>query len=138
MPDAPAYEKLAWGLKHGPLLDPDAETLWGARMIFAADRCQAVHDRVDRVGPNAEALTDYLADVKVIDRINEQIVMQRIRPNSTDTFELYSDDRVRVIGSPNGSHGYLYVTAWQHAWWEDIEDPDNGLADDLYEIRGDR
>lgn len=97
---------------HNAGLPTSVHTAWGARLIYPDD---VVWDRVDAFGPRkAELLTHLNEHVKDAPwtkawNLNNSGAMG---PESDMDFVLYEDSKVRVIGNPRNSHGYLYVCAY--------------------------
>jgi hypothetical protein len=101
--------KLAFGyrpaLKHVPIL-----AAWGARLIYPDD---LVWDRTDAIG-------EQVHKDKLFALLNERApqpkdfgpILSRngIDSGSNVSIALYEDDEVLLMGSPQSSYGYFYVT----------------------------
>ncbi len=89
---------------------------WGARAIYTngyidllPDRQRACEDDV----PGKDEFFDWLNDEGLAEF---QGVIDDCKPcqSSTSVFTYESDDgKYAVEGSPQGSHGYMYIVAWQ-------------------------
>lgn len=92
---------------------PDGCTaVWGARAIFKPSLEQPLDllpDRQSAQGEDADILIEAL-NGGVLDKV--QAKARYKDPTSQAEFVLYDGNRVRVIGSPNGSYGYFYLTAF--------------------------
>jgi len=106
------YE-LTWGVRG--VVPEDAQAAWGARAIYspgAARPLDLVWDR-QSVGSGSLKSMDHLLSLLnggILNTVQE--VTRGGDPGSQEVAILYEDDEVRVVGSPQGSHGYYYVTAW--------------------------
>lgn len=107
---------LKWGRRTG--LPDGLEAAWGARMIWPAD---LLFDRQDIVGSDEQRkqLSDWLnrgalkvACARLIELAENGMEWH---PGSEMEATLWSDDVGKVIASPQGSHGYVYVAAWLKA-----------------------
>jgi hypothetical protein len=107
--------QLSFGLGHA--VPEGVTTAWGARMIAPAD---LLPDRQD-------LQSDSDADkAKLIEWLNgetpgrgaiyeaQEFLRDARLPQSEAVATLYEDDRGRVVGSTNASHGYVYVAGWLH------------------------
>jgi len=105
--------KLTWGVRG--VVPEDAQAAWGARAIYspgAARPLDLVWDR-QSVGSGSLKSMDHLLSLLnggILNTVQE--VTRGGDPGSQEVAVLYDDDEVRVVGSPQGSHGYYYVTAW--------------------------
>jgi len=88
---------------------------WGARLIAPAD---LVWDRQgcaggEEGGEDRAALLDWLMiggeAARDFCRANR---MGIANGSSEEVVTLYEDERGIVVGSPQGSHGYVYIAAW--------------------------
>jgi hypothetical protein len=108
-----------WGY---PCEVPDGSTaVWGARAIFKPSLEQPLDllpGRQNAQGADAELLLRGL-NSGILDRVQAQA--RRKDPTSEAEFVLYEDPWVRVIGSPNGSYGYFYLTAFLKPGVEVVE-----------------
>jgi hypothetical protein len=100
--------KLAFGCVKA--LPEGTTTAWGARLIWPND---LVWDRQDMVGPEREELARWLND-GVLRSVLRMLGEGRfdLRRDEDRTLTLYEDETGRVVGNPQGSHGYLYAAAW--------------------------
>lgn len=98
-----------------PTYPQDARAVWGARLIWPND---LVWDRqsLDHRDPDApRALFAWLNEDgalgKALTVLGEP---DRLGWASCDEHELvvYEDDKGRIVGSPRGSYGYVYIAAW--------------------------
>ncbi len=111
-------EPLPYGLRRG--VPDDVEVAWGARLLWPDD---LVHDRQgcaggEPGGPERTALLDWLSGGAGEAMRHKARCLARsyeLSPTSDAIVTLYEDIVGKVVGSPNGSHGYLYVAAWLHA-----------------------
>lgn len=99
----------------------DVQAVWGARLIWPAD---LLHDRQDLAAHSAEAKQELIAWLngpnrgdgalrKTLDALKDPY--QFFTGNNDDTCALiYSDEQGEIIGSPQGSFGYVYIAAWLH------------------------
>lgn len=104
----------------------DVQAVWGARLIFPAD---LVHDRQDLDSKSNEAkmeLMDWLNGSGMGDgAIGKMLTVLR---NTNNRYEIglysskedneaviYEDEKGKIIGSAQASHGYLYVAGWLKA-----------------------
>jgi hypothetical protein len=101
---------LEWG--HNAGLPRGVTSAWGARLLYPDD---VLPDRVDYFGPREAELREYLRS-HVGD---EPWVMARklsssgaMKQTSDMDFVLYEDAKVRIVGNPRRSYGYLYVCAY--------------------------
>lgn len=122
---------LAWGFKLATSQDGsviEAPALWGARLIFnepSSDQysrpIELLWDRQDIQADTEEAKAALLAKLNgtpngtgaiqaLIDFLSHEARKYRIDRTSTARFDRTLKG-VRFRGSPNGSHGYVYVTA---------------------------
>jgi hypothetical protein len=95
---------------------------WGARMIAPAD---LVWDRQgceggEEGGPERMLLLDWLGSgagdaARAVCR--EQRIGVGANGSSQDVITLFEDAEGKIVGSPQGSHGYVYIAAWlkEHA-----------------------
>lgn len=90
---------------------PDVTAAWGARLIFPDD---VVWDRTDAAGEADEKakLLGYLRETVGRDPFEKAGAMAGEMRGSEAVFTLYDDGVAKVVGSPHGNSGYLYVTAW--------------------------
>ena len=95
--------------------------VWGARAIFKPSLEQPLDllpGRQSAQGEDADILIEAL-NGGVLDKVQAKA---RHKDSTSDAeFSLYDDALVRVIGSPNGSYGYFYLTAYLKPGVEVIE-----------------
>jgi hypothetical protein len=105
-----AINGLMFGHKHDL---PAVTAAWGARLIFPND---VVWDRTDAAGePDAKAkLLGYLRETVRTEPFDTAARIASEMRGSESVFTLFDDGVARVVGSPHGNSGYLYVTAWLH------------------------
>src|SRR5262245_51691554 len=102
-------ETLKWGLNDA--IPEGVTTAWGARLIFPDD---LVPDRTDYRGPREKQLRAALAlyaSNQPWEEARRLADTGQMRPNDEREFVLFDDGRVRMVGSPRRSYGYLYVAA---------------------------
>ena len=101
----------------------DVQAVWGARLIFPAD---LVWDRQDLDSHNDEAKSALIAWLNGNPEGTGAIAKMREVLNDTNKrYELgvgtsrddaeavlYEDETGKIIGSPQSSHGYMYVAGW--------------------------
>lgn len=107
---------LSYGRRHYP---DDVQAVWGARLIWPND---LVPDRQDIAAHNAEAKAELVAWLNGPNRGDGAISKMRDKlmvpselgwtQSSTDEVTLYEDGTGKIVGSPQGSFGYVYVAAW--------------------------
>jgi hypothetical protein len=104
---------LAWGCRKA--LPNGVRAAWGARLIAPAD---LVHDR-QSFGGDEElhvALRDWLnggaGQISALAQALDAARGMRWDGRDEAVYVLHADDRGVVLGSPQGSHGYVYVAAW--------------------------
>jgi hypothetical protein len=107
------HETLGFGCHSSTI--PDAPALWGARAIYTGRRVDLLVDRQDLVGESDAAKAALRAT------LNGGALRQFIKW-ANDRFDGYSReiesmefDGITFVASTNGSHGYLYVTAYNTA-----------------------
>ena len=110
--------KIAFGRMTYP---DDAAAVWGARLIWPND---LLHDRQDlaaRSDADKQALVEWLdgtpTGTGAIYQMREALrdpYKLGISPGTRYEIELnlYEDERGKIVGSPQGSHGYVYVAGW--------------------------
>jgi hypothetical protein len=105
--------ELAFGRRTG--LPEGLEAAWGARLIWPAD---LVHNRQDMVGSETQRreLSEWLNGVALSsarDRLRTLASEDTVwNQGSEMEVTLFEDERGKIIGSPQASHGYVYVAAW--------------------------
>lgn len=109
---------LPYGCTRG--LEPGVTVAWGARMIWPDD---LLHDRQGCAGgedgcDERRELLDWLgtgAGNAMRAEARRLAGGYELSAASEDVITLYEDEVGKVVGSPQGSHGYFYVAAWLHA-----------------------
>jgi hypothetical protein len=106
--------QLAFGLSR--VVPEEVETAWGARLIEPAD---LLHDRQDLVAENDEAKQELIAWLNgspsgngAIKGMREHLMKEARLPQDRNTFTLYEDADGVIVGSTNGSYGYVYCAGW--------------------------
>ena len=101
----------------------NVEAVWGARLIWPND---LVHDRQDLVGHSPEAKDALIAWLNGPGGGDGAIGKMRAKLGDANSrFEIgltsnaqeeeviiYEDEIGKIVGSPQGSHGYVYVCGW--------------------------
>jgi len=87
------------------------QAVWGARLIAPAD---LVYDRQDLVSSDDEAregLIHWLNNGGIRGAV-DFLHGAYLRGDSTERTVCFVDERGIIVGSPQGSYGYVYVTGW--------------------------
>lgn len=108
---------LPYGCTRG--LEPGVTVAWGARMIWPDD---LLPDRQgcaggETGGPERNELLSWLsstAGAAMRDKARRLAGGWDLSAGSNEIVTLYEDTVGKVVGSPQGSHGYFYVAAWLH------------------------
>ena len=101
--------KLRWGLRS--VEQADYLAVWGARATFAESELYFMPDRQEHIGDTVPvcALTNWINDTAL------PALKQHIKETnwSNDSREIYTlnDNLFTLKASPNGSYGYMYLTA---------------------------
>jgi hypothetical protein len=85
--------------------------VWGARLIAPAD---LVHDRQDLVSSDdeaREALIHWLNNGGIRGAL-DFLRGAYLSGSSSERTTCFEDERGIIVGSPQGSYGYIYVTGW--------------------------
>jgi hypothetical protein len=111
--------KLPFGCTKG--LPEGVQVAWGARMIAPND---LLWDRQgcaggEEGGPERVKLLNWLGQ-GAGNAAREFCLVNRIGMGSSiiadgsshDIIPLYEDEHGKIVGSPQGSHGYVYIAAW--------------------------
>lgn len=119
MDDTTSNVKLPFGCNRG--LPAGIQVAWGARLIAPND---LLWDRQGCAGgaeggPERAALLDWLGS-GAGDLAREFCLVNRIGMGSSiiadgsshDIITLYEDEHGKIVGSPQGSHGYVYTAGW--------------------------
>jgi hypothetical protein len=114
--------RLGWGCTRG--LPEGCTVAWGARMIAPAD---VLHDRQgcdggEEGGPERTKLIEWLngGSMNAAREHAREIRMGTgsgwdvYAASSQAVVTLYEDGVGKIVGSCQGSHGYVYVAAWLH------------------------
>lgn len=109
-----AVTDLMFGLKFGTLVPEQAPAYWGARAIYRDSRIDFLPDRQDMIGDDEDRrqLRQALIDAKAHDEITRFFRHTYVSPSEAAHRMIFENERVAVAASPNGSYGYLYLTAW--------------------------
>jgi len=110
---------IAFGRRSFP---DDVQAVWGARLIYPAD---LLHDRQDLAARSDEAKQELVAWLngpgygngalkQALDALREDPYQFFSGQNDETCALIYSDEQGEIIGSPQGSYGYVYVAAWLH------------------------
>lgn len=117
--NSPADERekitLPYGCNKG--LPEGVRVAWGARFIWPDDM---LYDRqgCDGGEPGGVERRDLLAWLDAGAGAGARVAARvwaesgRLTLDSDETVTLYKDEYGKVVGSPQSSHGYLYVAAW--------------------------
>jgi hypothetical protein len=105
----PDIEKFAWSF-----VPKEAETIWTARAIWRSFEkwFDVLPDRqaCDGEIPKREELVKWLNDTGLT-ILNKAFLDNGISQNS-DEYVIVKDDKFSIMGTPNKSHGYAYISAW--------------------------
>lgn len=111
-------EELEFGYRHGTV-PAEVPAAWGARAIVTQDGMVDIPwDRTDCIGRNSDRgfllawLNDYFPPLKL-----QRVLSAALQDYNVDTrgdveYQLYADDKIRVVGSAQSSAGYFYITAY--------------------------
>lgn len=106
---------LAFGYRQLP---EGVTTAWGARWIIDQEgRVDSVWDRVDACGedePKARLLEHLRENVRDIPnrKLSDMLFDYEVSTREDRDVVLFEDEVVRVVGSPQASAGYFYVSAF--------------------------
>lgn len=107
------YGKLRFGSYHLPA-DPEVHVAaWGARLILSEvmdGSGGVVWDRQDNWGPKGLVETLFPCVDRLVETVRGEIRAWRMTSGSHEGVSR-RDGRVLAVASPQGSFGYLYVTA---------------------------
>ena len=103
-------------------LPEDCAAVWGARLIWPND---LLHDRMDlrAKGEKAKGLLVHWLDgpnrgdgaiAKMREALAEPYSLG-LDPASDEEVVIYEDERGKIVGSAQRSHGYVYVAGWLKA-----------------------
>lgn len=96
-------------------LPDDVESAWGARLIInMSGLVDFVPGRSDYFGDSSflDLLQARFPKQKMEQRIREGLFSGEFDTRTTDDVTLFEDDDIKIVANPNGSAGYLYVSAW--------------------------
>jgi hypothetical protein len=107
---------------YGRMTYPDtARAVWGARLIWPNDLVWDRQDIAAWTGDDKDALVAWLngpnrgngALRAAIDVLADpyNVGLESSTPSDVEAV-IYEDDRGVIVGSPQGSYGYVYVAAW--------------------------
>ena len=101
--------KLRWGLR--PVEQADYLAVWGARATFSEGELYFMPDRQEHIGDTVPvcALTNWINDT-ALSALKKYIKETNWSNDSKEIFTL-NDNLFTLKASPNGSHGYMYLTA---------------------------
>lgn len=89
----------------------DHETMWGARALYNNGELTVLPDRQEVVrGPDFDELINAI-NGNLTKKFRELIRNERPRSDSYEIFKIV-EGRVTIMGSPNGSYGYMYIIAF--------------------------
>lgn len=100
--------KLTWGLE-----PPAAATsAWGARAIYTTGpmTIDLLPDRQAAFGPRVRSLIDWMNE-SGLPALKRELLAHDVRPADQQRIEVL-DGAFKLAASPRGSHGYLYIVAW--------------------------
>ena len=103
-------DALEWGLDNAA----GAKAAWGTRAIWKDGFIDVLADRTSVIGsPEDRAiLQQKMASLALnFSDINDRLVSNGYDTSSNDVFTIYEDDEFIFTCSPQGSYGYLYMTA---------------------------
>ena len=101
--------KLRWGLRS--VEQADYLAVWGARATFAEGELYFMPDRQEHIGDTVPvcALTNWINDT-ALSALKKYIKETNWSNDSKEIFTL-NDNLFTLKASPNGSYGYMYLTA---------------------------
>ena len=101
--------KINWGLRP---FHEEAEAFFGVRMIFQSGRLEFLPGRGSEVGEDSQvqSLVDWL-NQKALPALKKHIKTHGWNSATTETF-VFEDGQKRLEASPNGSYGYMYISAY--------------------------
>jgi hypothetical protein len=105
----PNLEKFAWSF-----VPREAETIWTARAIWKSFEkwFDVLPDRqaCDGEIPKRQELVEWLNKTG-LKLLNKAFLDNGIRQVS-DEYVIVKDGKFSIMGTPNSSHGYAYISAW--------------------------
>lgn len=117
--------RLHWGLNAHPESTPGC---WGARAILTSGKnpIDIVANRQDADGPLFGVLASLLNDaggLKVAQaRVRALRNTWQMSSSESKLFTLVDNDMMKMVANTNGSHGYLYLSAWLKAETFDVSE----------------
>ena len=101
--------KLRWGLRS--VEQADYLAVWGARATFAEGELYFMPDRQEHIGDTVPvcALTNWINDT-ALSALKKYIKETNWSNDSKEVYTL-NDNLFTLKASPNGSYGYMYLTA---------------------------
>ena len=102
-------KKINWGKRP---FRSEAEAFYGCRMIFQSGRLEFLPGRGSEVGEEnkVQSLVEWLNQT-ALPQLKKHIKAQGWTSATTETFVL-EDGQKRLEASPNGSFGYMYISAY--------------------------
>ena len=102
-------KKINWGKRP---FRSEAEAFYGCRMIFQHGKLEFLPGRGSEVGEDSQvqSLVAWL-NQKGLPLLKKHIKTQNWNSSTTDVF-VYIDGQKRMEASPNGSFGYMYISAY--------------------------
>jgi hypothetical protein len=101
--------KFMWGLN--PLPEGECLAVWGARAIFLRRELDFLPDRQQAIGSEkARIILGKWIAKTALPRLKKHIRENRWDGATRDVFEFHAGP-CSLKASPNGSHGYMYLTA---------------------------
>lgn len=109
-------EELEFGYRGGSV-PADVPAAWGARAIVTQDgHVDIPWDRTSLIGYDKHRLVALLTETFPLDdlrhHLGECLRLGYIDTRGDAEYELYADDKIRVVGSAQSSAGYSYITAY--------------------------
>jgi len=112
-PDPLEGQELTFGRR---IYSAEARAVWGARLIAPND---LLPDRQSLIAVDDEAkaalvawLNGEPAGTGALKATLERLAELRLAGSSREETVIYEDERGRVVASPQGSFGYVYVAGW--------------------------
>ena len=104
--------KLRWGLRS--VEQADYLSVWGARATFAESELYFMPDRQEHIGDTVPvcALTNWINDTAL--SALKKYIKETNRSNDSKEIFTLNDNLFTLKASPNGSYGYMYLTATLH------------------------
>lgn len=120
VPNAPADEPIKLEIMFGRRTYPaDVKAVWGARLIWPDDLLPDRQDLDSRNDDDKIELVGWLnggAIAKMRERLRDPGPYSLgLNPSGDEEAVIYEDEQGKIIGSAQGSSGYLYVCGWLHS-----------------------